>query len=100
MALREYRIRCHLGAPCFLPSMQEAKGAHEGVKGQKSRRLGWPWGACADDFGEVGDFQTARDGEACAEIVPEGDAELGAGLGLGRGRRRDSRGRRRCGFRR
>ena len=38
-------------------------------------------GACADDFGEGGDFLAAWDGEACAEVVPEGDAELGAGLG-------------------
>src|SRR5271166_896948 len=28
-------------------------------QGQKSWRLGWPGGACADDFGEVGDFRAA-----------------------------------------
>ena len=30
----------------------------------------------ADDVGEVRDFGLARDGQSCAEIVPEGDAEL------------------------
>ena len=38
-------------------------------------------GACADDFVEGGDFLAAWDGETRAEVVPEGDAELGAGLG-------------------
>ena len=37
-------------------------------------------GACADDFGEGGELRAAWDGEACAEVVPKGDAELGAGL--------------------
>jgi hypothetical protein len=49
-------------------------------EGQKSGRLGWPGGACADDFGERGDFLAGWDLEACAEVVPEGDAEFGAGL--------------------
>ena len=52
----------------------------ERQQGQKTRRLGWPWGACADDLGEGGDVLASWDVEASAEIVPEGDAELGAGL--------------------
>src|SRR5260370_1503407 len=35
----------------------------------------------ADEFWEVGDGRVAGDGEPGAEIVPEGNSELGAGLG-------------------
>jgi len=33
-----------------------------------------------DDVWQEADFGVARNGEPCAEVVPEGDAELGAGL--------------------
>ena len=34
-----------------------------------------------DETGKVGDLKMGRDGEAVAEIIPEGDAEFGTGLG-------------------
>src|SRR5712691_10883406 len=35
----------------------------------------------SDEAGKVGNLTMSRDGEAVAEVIPEGDAELGAGLG-------------------
>jgi hypothetical protein len=51
--------------------------------GNRGKSRGMSGGSGEDELGQRGDGGCVGDGEACAEVGPKADAELGAGFGEG-----------------
>src|SRR6202140_5833439 len=67
--------------PCYASENSLLRSRRE--FGNRSKRPGGLgcWATLSDELREVGDGWVAGDDEPRAEVVPERDAELGAGLG-------------------
>src|SRR5229473_5483610 len=73
---------CPFARPTATPSLARGRAERREIsnRGKRPGGLGC-WATLSDELREVGDGWVSGDNEPGAEVVPERDAELGAGLG-------------------
>src|SRR6202158_6525353 len=76
----EFEPGCKIGRKPWEPAGLNELTPGIGNRSKRPGGLGC-WATLSDELREVGDGWVAGDDEPGAEVVPERDAELGAGLG-------------------